>query len=382
MSTSWKYNCSGPSPEWIANSDITGTGVVFSYIITAGIVVVVLALYYFVAYDPSHDPFQGSKRNSVPRAFYPNPVDALILEDSRRIAMACLGAFGCISINNTSFEEAFIRCIIAFSDMQLLTGYSILISGFSQLRSGLQTFYWQVVIGLTWFSTITHLSCLTALRNHLYLHSSERTWRLAAMAILCVLLAIGLGFTANYDWAFFGGGDEPNYGDAAICYIRIRSPLGHAFYTMLFSVLLITFSFVVRIVKLYRFLSVDIFTRARSRVKHWTYTSLRIVHDWSDASAQPPSLICMICYYPLLAAKLSADLLVDGWASVFMEIFWVAVAYSWGIYRLIAALQMTWKPTGFLNGSSDWTFGQVIAMLLLAGPLITIVESFQSDTGG
>ncbi|PYH34512.1 uncharacterized protein BO87DRAFT_358442 [Aspergillus neoniger CBS 115656] len=379
MSTSWKYNCSGPSPEWIANSDITGTGVVFSYIITAGIVVVVLALYYFAAYDPSHDPFQGTKRNSAPRAFHPNPVDALILEDSRRIAMTCLGAFGCISINNTSFEEAFIRCIIAFSDMQLLTGYSLLISGFSQLRSGLQTFYWQVVIGLTWFSTITHLSCLTALRNHLYLHSSERTWRLAAMAILCVLLAIGLGFTANYDWVFFGGGDEPNYGDAAICYIRIRSPLGQAFYTMLFSVLLITFSFVVRIVKLYRFLSVDIFTRARSRVKHWTYTSLRIVHDWSDASAQPPSLKCMICYYPLLAAKLSADLLVDGWASVFME---ATVAYSWGIYRLIATLQMTWKPTGFLNGSSDWTFGQVIAMLLLAGPLITIVESFQSDTGG
>lgn len=203
--------------------------------------------------------------------------------------------------------------------MQLLTGYSILISGFSQLGSGLQTFYWQVVIGLTWFSTITHQSCLTALRNHLYLHSSERTWRLAAMATLCVLLAIGLGFTANYDWAFSTGKNEPNYGDAAICYIRIRLPLGQAFYTMLISVLLITFSFVVRIVKLYRFLSVDIFTRARSRVSHWTYTSLRIVHDWSDSSAQPPCLKCMVCYYPLLAAKLSADLLVDGWTSVFME---------------------------------------------------------------
>ncbi|PWY70545.1 hypothetical protein BO83DRAFT_399702 [Aspergillus eucalypticola CBS 122712] len=241
MSTSWKYDCSGPSPEWIANSDITGTGVAFSYIITAGIVVVVLALYYFVAYDPSHDPFQGSRRNSVPRAFYPNPIDALILEDSRRIAMTCLGAFGCISINNTSFEEAFIR---------LLTGYSILISGLSQLGSGLQTFYWQVVIGLTWFSTITHLSCLTALRNHLYLHSSERTWRLAAMTTLCVHLPIGLGT----------GRDEPNYGDAAICYIRIRSPLGQAFYTMLFSVLLTTFSVVVRIAMLYRFLSADIST--------------------------------------------------------------------------------------------------------------------------
>ncbi|OJJ69047.1 hypothetical protein ASPBRDRAFT_132119 [Aspergillus brasiliensis CBS 101740] len=39
------------------------------------------------------------------------------------------------------------------------------------------------------------------------------------------------------------------------------------------------------------------------------------------------------------------------------------------------------KPTGFLNGSSDWTFGQVIAILLLAGPLLTIVESFRLDDG-
>ncbi|TPR03944.1 Fringe-like family protein [Aspergillus niger] len=136
------------------------------------------------------------------------------------------------------------------------------------------------------------------------------------MATLCVLLAIALGFTANYDWAFSdGGGDKPTYGDAAICYTRIRPPLRQAFYTMLFSVLLITFSFVVRIVKLYRFLSVDVFARARSRI------------------------------------------------------IWVAVAYVWGIYRLIATLQMVDDPTGFLNGSSDWTFGQVIAMLLLAGPL-------------
>ncbi|CAK44681.1 hypothetical protein M747DRAFT_288439 [Aspergillus niger ATCC 13496] len=311
MSTSWKYNCSDPLPEWVVNSDITGTGVLFSYIITAGIVVFILSLYYFVAYDPSYDPFQGSRRNSAPRAFYPNLVDARILEDLRRIAMTCLGAFGCIPINHISFEEAFIR---------LLTGYSILISGYSQLGSGLQTFYWQIVVGLTWFSTITHLSCLTALRNHLYLHSSERTWRLVAMATLCVLLAIALGFTANYDWAFSdGGGDKPTYGDAAICYTRIRPPLRQAFYTMLFSVLLITFSFVVRIVKLYRFLSVDVFARARSRVSHWTYTCLRIVQGWSGSAAQPPSLKCMAFYYPLLAAKLSADLLVDGWTSVFME---------------------------------------------------------------
>ncbi|OJJ69048.1 hypothetical protein ASPBRDRAFT_292366 [Aspergillus brasiliensis CBS 101740] len=318
MSTSWTYNCSGPRPEWIVNSDITGIGVVLSYTITAGLVVVVLSLYYLVAYDPCYDPFWGSRRQNALRAFYPNPVDERILEVVRRTVMACLGAFGYNSTNHTNFEKAFIKTITAFSDMQLLAGYSIMISGFSQLGSGLQVFYWQAVVGLTWFSTLTHLSCLTVLRHHLYIHPSERTWRLAAMAILCVLLAIGLGFTGNYDWSL-SGGDRPHFDDAAICYIRIKPLFGQSFYLMLLSILLITFSFVVRMVKLHRVLSVDIFAKARVRFSRWTFTCLRIVHDWSDAAAQPPKLKCMLCYYPLLAANLSAALLIDGWASVFME---------------------------------------------------------------
>ncbi|OJJ68653.1 hypothetical protein ASPBRDRAFT_46845 [Aspergillus brasiliensis CBS 101740] len=378
MSTSWKYNCSGPAPDWVVNSDITGTGVVLSYIITAGIVVVVLLLYYLIAYDPSYDPFQGSARQHAPRAFYPNIVDKRILEASRRIAATCLGAFGCNTVTHPGFEKAFIRCIIAFSDMQLLAGYSVIISGYSQLGSGLQTFYWQAVVNLTWFSTLTHLSCLTILRNHLYLHASERTWRLAAMAILCVLLAISLGFTGNYGWSFQES-NKPAFTDAAICFIQIKPPFQRAFFNMLSSILLIGFSFMVRVIKLYRFLSVDVFAKARARISRWTYTCLRIVHYWSDAAAQSPSFKCMLCYYPLLAVKLSAGLLIDAWTSVFMEICWVAFAYFWGVYRFKSTFQVVDYPTGFLDGSSDWTFGQVIAMLLLAGPLITIVESFHCD---
>lgn len=53
------------------------------------------------------------------------------------------------------------------SDLQILTGISILISGYAQLECGLSCYHWQVLVYLAWFSSLTHLSCLTLLRNYL-----------------------------------------------------------------------------------------------------------------------------------------------------------------------------------------------------------------------
>lgn len=36
-------------------------------------------------------------------------------------------------------------------------------------------------------------------------------------------------------------------------------------------------------------------------------------------------------------------------------------------------------PIGFNDDSRDWTFGQVVAIVLLVAPLITIVESLQGN---
>jgi hypothetical protein len=69
------------------------------------------------------------------------------------------------------------------SDLQIVTGFSILISGHVQLESGLAAYQWQFIVELAWFSCLTHLACLTLLRNHLSRHTSERLWRLFAMGV-------------------------------------------------------------------------------------------------------------------------------------------------------------------------------------------------------
>ncbi|KAL4915264.1 hypothetical protein BDW62DRAFT_188963 [Aspergillus aurantiobrunneus] len=85
------------------------------------------------------------------------------------------------------------------SDLQLGTGTAILISGYSQLRCGLYSYHWLVIGRLAWFSSLTHLSCLTFLRNYLYNQKPQRQWRLLFMFVLVIMLITAMVSTGSYD---------------------------------------------------------------------------------------------------------------------------------------------------------------------------------------
>src|SRR5580704_14637470 len=105
------------------------------------------------------------------------------------------------------------------SDLQILSGLSILISGYIQLHCGLSAYHWQVLVYLAWFSSLTHLSCLTFLRARLYERPEERTWRVLAMfSLICMLLG-ALVPTGGYNWSSDGTNSQsPTPSDFAVCY--------------------------------------------------------------------------------------------------------------------------------------------------------------------
>jgi hypothetical protein len=78
--------------------------------------------------------------------------------------------------------------ILIFSDQQIVTGISILISGFSQLHTGLSSYHWQSVVNLAWLSSVTHLITLTSLRRQARENIPFRWWRIIAMSIMAVVL--------------------------------------------------------------------------------------------------------------------------------------------------------------------------------------------------
>ena len=82
--------------------------------------------------------------------------------------------------------------MLTFSDLQVVTSLSILISGFSQFRCGLETFHWLMVIDLSWFASITHLTTLTCLRQYFWERPALRLWRIILMTAVAVLLSCAL----------------------------------------------------------------------------------------------------------------------------------------------------------------------------------------------
>lgn len=162
------------------------------------------------------------------------------------------------------------------SDLQIVTGFAILLSGFTQLESGLEALKWRTILDLAWFSCLTHLSCLTMLRRHLHQHAIERVWRLFAMGVLAALLAAGLLPTANPKWVLLS---EDTKATPAICILGCYLTPGpdkewaettvfHAdrndwhpsqwFWPPIVSSIFVVVAFVFRVVRLHRSLSLSV----------------------------------------------------------------------------------------------------------------------------
>lgn len=92
------------------------------------------------------------------------------------------------------------RGVLMFSDQQVVTGIAILSAGYSQLHCGLSSYHWQIIVYLAWFSSVTHLTTLTVLRQYFRNNPLIRNWRAAFMLATVVLLGVALLPTANPVW--------------------------------------------------------------------------------------------------------------------------------------------------------------------------------------
>ena len=90
------------------------------------------------------------------------------------------------------WNEAVESAVLMFSDLQVLTGVAVLVCGLSQLRCGISTYHWQVMVNLAWFSSLTHLATLTSLRSHFRKRPTMAIWRVLLMGITLGLLLAAL----------------------------------------------------------------------------------------------------------------------------------------------------------------------------------------------
>ena len=84
------------------------------------------------------------------------------------------------------------RAVLMFSDQQIVTGIALLASGYSQLNRDITVYHWQILMYLAWFSSLTHLTTLTVLRQYFRENFAARFWRSILMLVTVTMLGIGL----------------------------------------------------------------------------------------------------------------------------------------------------------------------------------------------
>ena len=114
-----------------------------------------------------------------------NPIDRAW---TRLIASSILRRLDSSTLKKWS--SALESAILLYSDTQIITGFGILICGYSQLSSGLLVYHWSIITNLAWFSSLTHLATLTSLRGYFRRRVIMAIYRVVLMGLMMVLLIV------------------------------------------------------------------------------------------------------------------------------------------------------------------------------------------------
>ncbi|KAH8670197.1 hypothetical protein BGZ60DRAFT_30477 [Tricladium varicosporioides] len=263
-----------------------------------------------------------------------------------------------------------LQLVLNMSDLQIVSGLAILISGFGSVVCGLSIYHWDTLVYLAWFSSITHMTALTFLRNYLYNRPAERLWRLVSMStFLCMLVA------AILPMVNFGSISERLrvYQRPAVCFFRVFAKSNKlAYNSVIISILILVWSFAVRVVQLHKTLSVGALRRARGYLSTKYRAFLLKIYLWSGvAQTGAYHWKRTLIYNPCLAIFMIFRVWLDLYLSMLSEIYWLLVSIAWGTAHLFITRASNPDMTAV---ESDWTFGQILPVVLLAGPLVSIIE--------
>jgi hypothetical protein len=213
--------------------------------------------------------------------------------------------------------------MLIMSDLQLITGLAIMISGFAQLRCGLSTYHWQRTVHTAWFACVTHLCSLTFLRDHLRHNRIAQMWRVPCMVSLTTMIIYALTTTTQYDWVLGSDASLVTPFDQAICYLKpsfdFKSQDSTRMSHIAVSLVLLGFGTINRIRRLYHAPNI-IVNRGRTWISHKARCFLMHCHGSGSADSLIACIAAVLVYRPLLALFLAVRLLVDGFTSMAFEV--------------------------------------------------------------
>ena len=313
--------------------------------------------------------------------------------------------------------------MLTFSDQQIITGIALLTSGFSQLRSGLAVYYWQLTVDLAWFSSITHLTTLTCLRYYFQERQGLKVLRLMCIAVTAGMLGCALASTGSLGAYYF----TPDYPAWCLFHRKLlmtasdeelSGPAPAWYYNTYYVALVLLFLFVsygARVIQLFPFGLDKLLRNSRTRLR--TLMQSRLLKYKESASGNSFGTYWALVYTLTLSMYCILKAAADIYSSMLWEvcsalqiplhdthtdylnhkITWLAVALIWGSIRIVMDRNVNFdghhgqRPDpGSISGqdvssavSEDdvWGFGQVVAVALLLAPLFSFFETIYGRCG-
>ncbi|KAK7926715.1 hypothetical protein PG985_003713 [Apiospora marii] len=142
----------------------------------------------------------------------------------------------------------------------------------------------------------------------------------------------------------------------------------HQLQITIFSMVLVVFGFTTRLVKLFGPLEMSFNMYIREPLSKLGRTCLRHI-----AARQPTcatELWEVVVLQPALAVFLMLRLAADLAGSMLAEVYWLFCVVIWGTFNLDSTRRSIMKP--IVEDENQWTFGQILPVLLLVGPLLSI----------
>ena len=220
------------------------------------------------------------------------------------------------------------KAVLMFSDQQLVTGLAILGSGFTQLFNKVSSYHWSIIVYLAFYSSITHLTTLTVLRQYFRDHAGIRNWRLALMLVTGSMLLGALVPTGVNGWLSSSSRGRFLGGIPAICYYEALSSKGSFSiestegFTTVISILILGFGFFTRALRLSAKASKITHRMLSDTPGNWLRKLLGILHLRADKSRNCfyLRLIWQSLYLILLAIYLDLRAIRDVFESMLWEV--------------------------------------------------------------
>ena len=353
-------NVDWEAPSVQPNPDISGLGVVIGFITSAYMTVALVIVYYVM--------------DCVSKTYNTNAVDRAFLGVLRKIPGLQ---------PSKSWEPAIRNAVLLLSDQQLVTGISLLASGYSQLTCNLSSYHWQILVYLGWFSTLTHLTTLTILREYFQENPGIRTWRVFLMLLTFVLLVIALLPTGDSKWLFWPPLTPSPYTDGVpvLCFFKMLGVGGRENQftndpdqtsSMVISIVVLCFGYMTRLIKISAWATN--FTNQWFRERPGNLLKRKLAETESRSLLPGASIYWKLKRVVLGTIYLALRASFDLYSSLLWEILWLIFAMVWGSIHLFHARKGVTRRNGEIQ-QSIWSFGQCVSVILLAQPLLSIAET-------